>query len=47
MNLYTTYSKEDLNKVSAKDLEIVKGYSNNLNNHLNNIKQRILIYECF
>ena len=43
MNLYTTYSKEDLNKVSAKDLEIVKGYSNNLNNHLNNIKQRILI----
>lgn len=43
MDLYATYTEEQINDAAEKKLQIVNDYLTNLNGHLQNIKKRILI----
>ena len=43
MDLYTAYTEKEINDAAERKLQIVKDYLSNLNQHLENIKKRILI----
>lgn len=43
MDLYTTYTEAQIDAAAQKKLQIVNDYLTNLNGHLQNIKNRILI----
>lgn len=43
MEVYTTYTKEQLAEAASKELQIVSDYDTNLGGHLNSIKRKILI----
>ena len=43
MNVYTTYSKEQMADAASKELQIVSDYDSKLCDHLRNIKKKILI----
>lgn len=43
MDLYTTYTKADIEKAAKKKLQVVNDYKTNINAHLANVKKRILI----
>lgn len=43
MDVYTTYTKEQLTEAASKELQIVSDYDTNLVGHLKNIQKKILI----